>query len=156
MEAYNWVKLQRKIITYLITWDVGDFLLHPHILGIFLENVHLEQINSISEIQSISCLWVFAIFIYGSTWKIKCMQWLYSGNLINPCKCTYPKKMPEMCGWRRTTFPTSHVIRYVNIFLCNFTQFQAAAQRGVLLSICRSGAGLSVVAIARRRAAGDT
>ena len=41
--AYNWVKLQRKIIMYLITWDVGNFvLLHPHISGIFLENVHLH------------------------------------------------------------------------------------------------------------------
>ena len=42
------------------------------------------QINSISQIQSISCLilafnssnvWGFEIFIYGGTWKIKCMQW---------------------------------------------------------------------------------
>ena len=43
------------------------------------------QINSISEIQSISCLilasnsstmWGFAIFMYAGTWKIKCMQWI--------------------------------------------------------------------------------
>ena len=38
-------------------------------------------------------------------------NWLYFGNSINPCKCTFPKKIPEMCGWRRTTFPTSHVTR---------------------------------------------
>ena len=50
-------------------------------------------------------------------------------NWINPCKWTFPKKMPEMCGWR-TAFPTSHVIRYVIVFLCNFTQLQAALQWG--------------------------
>ena len=55
--AYNWVKLQWKIITYLITWDVGNVvLLHPHISGIFLGNVHLHRFNSISEILSISRL----------------------------------------------------------------------------------------------------
>ena len=54
----------------------------------------------------------------------------YFGNWINLCKCTFPKQMPEMCGWRRTTFPTSHVIRYVIIFLCNFTQLWAVVQQG--------------------------
>ena len=35
---------------------------------------------------------------------------LYFGRWIIACKCTFPKKMPEMCGWRRTTVLTSHVI----------------------------------------------
>ena len=42
--AYNWVKLQRKIITYLITWDIGKVVLHPHISGIFLGNLHLHDL----------------------------------------------------------------------------------------------------------------
>ena len=29
--VYNWVKLQRKIITYLITWDIGNVVLHSYI-----------------------------------------------------------------------------------------------------------------------------
>ena len=48
----------------------------------------------------------------------------YFENWINPCKCTFHKNVPEMCGWRRTTFPTSLVIRYVIIFAHNFTQFR--------------------------------
>ena len=106
-------------------------------------------INPVSEIQPISRLilafsssnvWGFATCIYGGTWKITCKlcnepldiriieskyqawNWLYFGNWINACKCTFPEKMPEICGWRRTTFPTSPVIGYVIIFLFNFTQ----------------------------------
>ena len=135
------------------------------------------KINSISEIESISRLilsfgssnvWGFTIFIYGRTWKIKCIQrtphirrteskyqawnWLYFGN---SCKCTFSKKVPKMCGWRRTTFPTSYVIRCVIIFLCNCTNCRPLCS-GVLLSVCRPGLRLSAVVIASRHAAGDT
>ena len=49
--------------------------------------------------------------------KYHMWNWLYFRNWINPCKCIFPKKMPpEMYGWRRTTFPTSPVIRYAIIF----------------------------------------
>ena len=37
-------KLKKKIIAYLITWDVGNVVLHPHISGIFLGNVHLYRL----------------------------------------------------------------------------------------------------------------
>ena len=38
-------KITRKIITYRITGDVGNVvLLHPHISGIFLGNVHLHAL----------------------------------------------------------------------------------------------------------------
>ena len=85
------------------------------------------RINSICEIQSISRLilafnsfnlWGFEIFIYWGhlknkvyatnphtlyrNWKYQAWNWLFFRNLINPCKCTFPKKMLEMCGWRRT------------------------------------------------------
>ena len=40
-------------------------------------------------------------------------NWFYFGRWINACKCKFPKKMPEMCGWRRTTLPSSHIIRFV-------------------------------------------
>ena len=101
------------------------------------------QINSISEIQSIPCLILaFNSFNVWGSWvlsmgylknevyathphtlerKYQTWNWLYFGNWINLCKCTFPKKMPEMCGWRRK-FPPSHIKRYVIIFLNNFTQ----------------------------------
>ena len=50
-------------------------------------------------------------------------------------------------------FATSHVIRYVIIFLCNYSILDRRAA-GVLLSI--SGRGLSAVAIASLRAEDDT
>ena len=46
MTAYNWVKLQRKVITCLITWDVGNVvLLHPQISGIFSGKVNLHGLT---------------------------------------------------------------------------------------------------------------
>ena len=82
------------------------------------------QINSISDIQSISrlilafnspymCVWGGGCDFYlGGTWKIKCMQrtphirkiesgyqaWNgpYFGTWINPCKCTFLKRCQKM------------------------------------------------------------
>ena len=157
MVAYNCVKLQRKIITYLITWDV--ILLHPHISGIFLANVHLHGLIQflkysqfhvwylLSIILMCGCLWFLSM---GCTWKIKCMQWTLtheknwkqvSGKKLtvfrklNPCKYTFPEKMSKMWGSRRTIFPTSHVIRYMIIFLCNFTQLYAAVHWGIAFDL---------------------
>ena len=85
--------------------------------------------------------------------KYQALNWPYFGNRIIRWECTFPKKMPEMYRWRRTTFPTAHVIRYVIIFLCNFSRHRGAT---VLLSICRPGPRFSAVAIASRRSTGDT
>ena len=144
MVAYNWVKLQRKIITFLITWDVGKVVLHPHISGIILGNVHLHGLIKFPKYSQFYTWYLLSILLmFGSSSlhtlyfssapidknrkpsyirrlesKYWMWNWLYFGNLINPFKCTFPKKMREMCGWRRT-FPTSRVIRYNIIFLCN-------------------------------------
>ena len=48
--------------------------------------------------------------------KYLAWNWFYFGRRINACKYTFTKKMPEMCGWKRTTFTTSHVIRCMIIF----------------------------------------
>ena len=113
-------------------------------------------INSISEIQSISCLilafyssnvWGFVAYTLFFQCPIdknrksphirrtesKYQEW----NWINPRKFIFPKKLPKMCGWR-TTFSTSYVIRYVIIFLCHFTQLQDAMQ----MEYCFGFAGL--------------
>ena len=125
-----------------------------------LRKYTFTRINSICEMQSISRLilasnsfkvWRFAIFIYGDTWKIKCMQltptywitkskyqawnWLYFGILINPCTCIFPKRMLEMCGWRRTTFPTSHVIRNVIIFFVILLNCRQLCSGGIILDL---------------------
>ena len=146
--AYNWVKFQRKIITYLITWDIAIVvLLHPHISCIFLGNGHFHGLIQFPKYSQFLAWYLLSVllmcgvhcihFIFDVSPWIKIAKpytleelkastyqlwnWLYFGNWINPCECTFPKKMPEMCG-RRRTFPTTHIIRNVIIFLCNFTQ----------------------------------
>ena len=81
--ACDWIKLQIKIIVYLITYVGNVVLLHPYISGIFLGNVHfheLIQFPKYSEFHAWYLLSIlllcggFAIFIYRDTWKIKWMQ----------------------------------------------------------------------------------
>ena len=113
-----WVKLQRKIIIYLLTWDVGNVvLLHPHISGIFLGNVHLHELIQFPNYSQFHALYLSSILLmYGGSLhtlyfsgapidknlkpshirrtesKYQAWNWLYFGNLINPCKCTFPKR----------------------------------------------------------------
>ena len=138
--------LQLSKITKKNKWDVENlFLLHPHISGIFKEMyIYTDWFNFRKNSQfdaryllSILLMCASLRFLFmGELKKSICNEppphikrienkylvwnWHYFGNLINPCKCTYPKKIPEMCGWRWPIFPTSQVRRYV-IFLCNFT-----------------------------------
>ena len=63
-------QLQRKIITYLTIRDLGNVvLLHPHIFGIFLGNVHLQRFNSVSNIQLVSSL--ILAFNYSNMWGLQ-------------------------------------------------------------------------------------
>ena len=115
------------------------------------------QINSISEIQSISRLILSfnccnAWGLVTCTFFFRCSidknrksphirrieskwNWLYFVNRINPCKCRFPKKMPEMCGWRRTTFPTSHVIRFVIIFFVVLLYCRPSCSGGIAFDL---------------------
>ena len=177
----NWVKLQRKIITYLITWHVGNVsLLHPHISGIFVGNVHLHGLGQFPKYSQFQVWYLLSVLLmcggllhtlYFSSTSIdkncksshirriesKYQAWnrLYFGNWINPCKCTFPKKMPEMCGWRRT-FLTCHAIKYVHYFPLKFYSIVGRHSAGIMLLICQPGAGLSAGAIASFPAAGNT
>ena len=76
--AYNWEKLQRKIMTYLITWDVGNVvLLHPHISDIFLCNVYLHGLiqfpkyNQLHTWYLLSILLMCGVLRILSIWQLK-------------------------------------------------------------------------------------
>ena len=173
--AYNWIKLQRKIITYVITWNVENVvLLHPHISGIFLGNVHLHGLIQFLKDSQFHAGYLHSILLIcgGSlqtlyfssapidkitnphTLEIKyqAWNWLYFGNWNNPCKCIFPKKMPEMCGWI-SNISWYKVRDYFSLKLYSIVCRHAA---GVLLSICRLEPGLSAVVITSRCAAGET
>ena len=132
--------------------------------------------NSVSEIQSNSRLiltlnstivWgfvVFSLFFKCPIYKnrkpphVRRIESKYQArNWINMCKCTFLKKIPEMCGWRVQRFQYLMLCGTVrDYFSLSFYLILGRRAAGVFLSICRPGPGLSAVAIASRRAAGDT
>ena len=88
--AYNSVKLQRKIIMYLITWDVGNvILLYPHISDIFLGNVHLHALIHLLKSQ-FHTWYLLSILLCGG------LRFLSMGHLKNKLYATNPHTLEEL------------------------------------------------------------
>ena len=98
--AYNWVKLQRKTITYLLTWDVGNVvLLYPHISGIFFRKLAFTWINSIYEIQSISRL--ILAFNSSNMWGLRFLSMGHLKNKVYATNPTHYKNWNQVSSIRR-------------------------------------------------------
>ena len=130
------------------------------------------RINSISEIgySQFHCWYLFSILLMCGGW-LQVLPYIKIANphtleelkasirseidCISEIKLgpTFPKKMVEICSWRSTAFPTSHLQGTRLFFLVILLNCRPPCSGGIVFDL-PPGPGLPAVAIASRRITG--